>query len=227
MPDGAVLNPEGASIAGHRTCEVVNLDTTTLLYKELIEAETRDGVKLIVTRKRPGERSRERTPIILIHGLGQNRFSYDLSRRSMMNFLVSEGFDVYNAELRGHGLSRANGSPYPKAFDDYVDYGLPALIDFVRRLSHHDKVFIIGHSLGGTISYAEVGCVSARRRSMRAEYACRPPSDGPQASRLTSPEVRCPTRSRRSTRNGSSWRLSRTAPAIPPSPIWVNSLQSR
>ncbi len=139
---------------GHRTREVVNLDTTTLLYKELFEAETRDGVKLIVTRKRPIDRSRERTPVILIHGVGQNRFSFDLSRRSMMNFLVSEGFDVYNAELRGHGLSRANGSPYPKTFDDYVDYDLPALIDFVRRLSRHDKVFVIGHSLGGTISYA-------------------------------------------------------------------------
>ncbi|MCC6130354.1 MAG: alpha/beta hydrolase [Acidobacteria bacterium] len=139
---------------GHRTREVINLDTTTLLYKELFEVETSDGVKLILTRKRPVELNRESAPVILIHGLGQNRFSYDLSRRSMMNYLVGEGFDVYNAELRGHGLSRANGSPYPREFDDYVDYDVPALIEFVRRLSRHEKVFIIGHSLGGTISYA-------------------------------------------------------------------------
>ncbi len=138
----------------HRTRETVNLYTTTLLYKELFEAKTQDGVKLIVTRKRPVELNRERTPVILIHGLGQNRFTFDLTRRSMMNYLVAEGFDVFNAELRGHGLSRANGSPYPKEFDDYVDHDVPALIDFVRRMTRHDKVFIIGHSLGGTISYA-------------------------------------------------------------------------
>lgn len=138
----------------HRTREVVDLDTTTLLYKELFEVATRDDVRLIVTRKRPVERTRERTPVILVHGLGQNRFSWDLSRRSMMNFLVGEGFEVWNAELRGHGLSRANGSPYPKEFDDYVDSDLPALIDFVRRLSRHDKVFVVGHSLGATIAYA-------------------------------------------------------------------------
>lgn len=139
---------------GHRTREVVNLDETTLLYKELFEVRTRDDVRLIVTRKRPVERTRDRSPVILIHGLGQNRFSYDLSRRSMLNYLVREGFEVYNAELRGHGLSRANGSPYPKEFDDYVDSDLPALIDFVRRLSRHDRVFVVGHSLGATIAYA-------------------------------------------------------------------------
>jgi len=138
----------------HRTREVVDLDTTTLLYKELFEVRTRDDVRLIVTRKRPVARARERTPVILIHGLGQNRFSWDLSRRSLMNYLVGEGFEVYNAELRGHGLSRANGSPYPKEFDEYVDSDLPALIDFVRRLSRHEKVFVVGHSLGATISYA-------------------------------------------------------------------------
>ena len=139
---------------GHRTREVVNRGTTTLLYKELYEAETRDGVKLIVTRKRPAEPGPGRTPVILIHGLGQNRFSFDLSRRSMMNYLVSEGFDVYNAELRGHGLSRANGSPYPASFDEYVDYDFPAILRLVRRLTRRDEVFVVGHSLGGTISYA-------------------------------------------------------------------------
>jgi pimeloyl-ACP methyl ester carboxylesterase len=138
----------------HRTREVVDLETTTLLYKELFEVRTRDDVRLIVTRKRPVVRRRARTPVLLIHGLGQNRFSWDLSRRSLMNYLVAEGFEVYNAELRGHGLSRANGSPYPKEFDDYVDSDLPALVAFVRRLSRCEKVFVVGHSLGATITYA-------------------------------------------------------------------------
>ncbi|MBK9968868.1 MAG: alpha/beta hydrolase [Holophagales bacterium] len=139
---------------GYATREVVNLETTTVLYKELFEVRTRDDVRLIVTRKRPVERARDRTPVLLVHGLGQNRFTWDLSRRSMMNYLVSEGFEVYNVELRGHGLSRANGSPYPKEFDDYVDSDLPALIDFVRRLSRCERVFLVGHSLGATIFYA-------------------------------------------------------------------------
>lgn len=46
---------------GYATREVVNLETTTVLYKELFEVRTRDDVRLIVTRKRPVERARDRT----------------------------------------------------------------------------------------------------------------------------------------------------------------------
>lgn len=133
--------------------EHVNLDETTTLVKELYEVITPDRARLILTRKRPVEPSPDKTPVLMLHGLGQNRYSFDLTRRSMANFFVKNGYDVYIAELRGHGLSRANGSPYPKTFEEYVNLDVPVLIEFVRKISECPKVFILGHSLGGTICY--------------------------------------------------------------------------
>jgi len=140
--------------------ETINSYTKVQLIKELYEVTTQDHVPLILTRKRPANLQDTSVPVLLIHGLGQNRFTWDLSKRSMANYLVKNGFDVYIAELRGHGLSRANGAPYPKSFEDYSDYDCPALIQFIRNLSGHDKIFLMGHSLGGTITY----CLSATQQ---------------------------------------------------------------
>ncbi|GAA3912587.1 alpha/beta hydrolase [Litoribacillus peritrichatus] len=122
-------------------------------YKELFEVPTDDGIPLIVTRKLPLIQKQNLTPILLIHGLGQNRHFWDLPGRSMADFLVSKGFDVFIAELRGHGLSRANGAPYPNSFEEYVDYDVPALIHFICQRTQHPKIYLIGHSLGGAICY--------------------------------------------------------------------------
>jgi pimeloyl-ACP methyl ester carboxylesterase len=135
--------------------EVVNLEHTVRLRKELHEVVTEDGVHLIMTRKRPVQQPKG-SPILMLHGLGQNRYSWDLTRRSMANYFVSKGYEVFIPELRGHGLSRANGSSYPERFEDYVDLDGPALIKSVRELTGHDQIFLMGHSLGATLGY----CIS-------------------------------------------------------------------
>jgi pimeloyl-ACP methyl ester carboxylesterase len=119
------------------------------------EVITDDGAPLILIRKRPLA-APTGTPILMVHGLGQNRYSWDLSKRSLANYLVANGYDVFIAELRGHGLSRANGTTYPDHFEDYVDRDCPALIKAVREITGHDQIFYMGHSLGATIGY----CVS-------------------------------------------------------------------
>jgi pimeloyl-ACP methyl ester carboxylesterase len=126
---------------------------TQIGYKELFEVITDDGAPLIVTRKLPLIQKRDLTPVLLIHGLGQNRHFWDLPGRSFADNLVMQGYDVFIAELRGHGLSRANGAPYPKSFEEYVDYDVPALIDFICHRTQHPKIYLIGHSLGGAICY--------------------------------------------------------------------------
>jgi pimeloyl-ACP methyl ester carboxylesterase len=152
--------------------EVVDLDQTVKLRKEMHEVVTEDGAPLILIRKRP-LRQPKGTPILMIHGLGQNRYSWDLSRRSLANYLVANGYDVFIAELRGHGLSRANGTHYPQRFEDYVDYDCPALIKAVREITGHDKIFLMGHSLGGTISY----CISpAQQQHLRGMIPITAPS---------------------------------------------------
>ena len=135
----------------------VNGDQTVKFYKRLHEVTTDDGMNLIMTQKSPvGKKSR--APVMLVHGLGQNRYSWSLTNLSLENYLVSLGFTTFNVELRGHGLSRANGSDYPITFESYLTQDIPAFISEIKRISGRDKMFYMGHSLGGTISY----CIGSR-----------------------------------------------------------------
>jgi len=137
--------------------EAVNFDKKTEFYRYIHEVMTEDGMTLIMTQKIPLHQ-KPLAPIMFVHGLGQNRFTWTQSRRSMENYFVSKGFQTFNLELRGHGLSRANGSDYPRRFETYLHYDLPAFIKAINEITNGQKIFYIGHSLGGTISY----CISSQ-----------------------------------------------------------------
>ncbi|MBM4359066.1 MAG: alpha/beta hydrolase [Deltaproteobacteria bacterium] len=132
-----------------------------------LEAE-RAAVPLAMVRKRraPAEPSAggtapTRGAVLLIHGYGQNRYVWHLPARSFSNHLAAEGFDVFNLDLRGHGRSRHLGARPPRELSDYVRDDVPAALAEVRRTSGHDKVFLVGHSLGGLISYAAAPTLAA------------------------------------------------------------------
>ncbi len=133
--------------------EVVDQTWSIPLLRELVEVSTQDGHRLVVLRKRPLDCERISGAVLLLHGLGQNRFSWDLSQRSFANYLVAHGYEVFIADLRGHGLSRAHGAPYPEGFGDYVDLDVPALLRAASLLSQQEEIFVIGHSLGASIAY--------------------------------------------------------------------------
>lgn len=89
-----------------------------------------------------------REPVVLVHGLAQNRFTWRVSERSFQARLAEEGFDVWNLELRGHGLSRAWGAGNARAFDEYVR-------DVVRCAQATGAApFLVGHSLGNAACVA-------------------------------------------------------------------------
>jgi len=90
------------------------------------------------------ERS-NKPPIVLVHGLAQNRYSWRSSTRSLAGKLAAEGHEVLNLELRGHGNSRAYGAGNATDFDQYVS-------DLVRVVADCEQPpFVIGHSLGGAV----------------------------------------------------------------------------
>lgn len=132
--------------------EVVNKNRTVALYRTIHEIQTADGLNLIMTRKMPVDK-KPTAAALLVHGLGQNRYTWNLSKRSMENYLVAAGFETFNVELRGHGLSRANASEYPRRFKTYLTDDMPAVINTVRDISDAPHIFYIGHSLGATIAY--------------------------------------------------------------------------
>ncbi|MBM4375829.1 MAG: alpha/beta hydrolase [Deltaproteobacteria bacterium] len=119
---------------------------------------SRQAVPLAMVRKRDEDVASgvkgSRGAVLLIHGYGQNRYVWHLPARSFSNYLAAEGFDVFNLDLRGHGRSRHLGARPPRDLADYVRDDVPAAVAAVRRVSGHDRVFLIGHSLGGLISYA-------------------------------------------------------------------------
>jgi pimeloyl-ACP methyl ester carboxylesterase len=94
-------------------------------------------------------------PIILCHGLGSNRTTFLLpAQRNIVHLLLEGGWDVWLAELRGHGLSKAGVDwQHPWDVDDYVS-DARSFTAFVSAQTSGAHVHWIGHSLGGIIGIA-------------------------------------------------------------------------
>ncbi|EYF08070.1 alpha/beta hydrolase [Chondromyces apiculatus] len=112
-------------------------------------------VPLAMVRKRSAALGGGTTAtVLLIHGYGQNRYTWHLPSRSFANYLARAGFDVYNLDLRGHGRSKHLGAPRPSHVTDFVLEDVPAAVEEIRRCSGDRPVYLVGHSLGGLVSYA-------------------------------------------------------------------------
>jgi pimeloyl-ACP methyl ester carboxylesterase len=124
---------------------------------EVLEAFTEDGWALALSRTRPRGPRRRRRPVVLLHGFSSNRYTWDLRPDvSYARHLAEQGYDVYNLELRGHGLSEAPGLRRPGDYTwrlwDYVEKDVPAALRKIRELNNEDALFV-GHSMGGIILY--------------------------------------------------------------------------
>lgn len=81
-------------------------------------------------------------PLILIHGIGASRHSWDGLIRHLRG-----SFRCVSYDLRGHGLSPAPAPPY--ALDDLVED-----LERLRNELGLERVHLAGHSLGGMIGPA-------------------------------------------------------------------------
>jgi pimeloyl-ACP methyl ester carboxylesterase len=109
------------------------------------------GPPLAVERTRKAVGGADRPPVLLIHGLAQNRYSWRVTGRSFSAYLAGRGFDVLNLELRGHGRSRAWGAGNARSFDEYI-------VDAERVIDRCARApFVIGHSLGGAVGVGVAG----------------------------------------------------------------------
>ncbi len=124
-------------------------------------ATTTDGWSIALHRYL-AEKPAYAEPVVLCHGLGANRFNFDLAEdRSLVRALTAVGFEVWSLELRGHGCSDKPGwfSPHGWGFtfDDHLDRDLPAALEVIRLVTAQPRVFWIGHSMGGMLGYALAG----------------------------------------------------------------------
>lgn len=115
----------------------------------LLSVRTRDGTILDVDHH-PAPASAPaagRSAVILCHGIIQNRKAFEVPSFSVPQLLNDAGCDVYAVDMRGR-----DGASSRHDFGAYVDEDAVAVVDFVA--DRHDRVFWIGHSMGGLIGVA-------------------------------------------------------------------------
>ena len=117
-------------------------------------------------------RRTNRAPVLLIHGLGTNRYDMDFpdSRLSLAKYLHRRGYDVWVLELRGAGKSqplslwrRIGGAIRPTwTFDDHVFGDIPCFLKHIHAETGRRAFHWVGHSLGGSLIYAAVQTLGNR-----------------------------------------------------------------
>lgn len=128
-------------------------------YETIHLVRTRDDWRIALYHY-PAASRRCETPVLLCHGLGANRFNFDLGPEvSLARYLQQEGFDVWSIDLRGRGSSgrcargeRCSGITH--VFDDYVREDAWAAIRHILGETGASQVHWIGHSMGGLVLYA-------------------------------------------------------------------------
>jgi alpha-beta hydrolase superfamily lysophospholipase len=84
--------------------------------------------------------------IVIVHGYGEHsgRYCWVASQ------LVCQGLAVYTFDLRGHGKSEGERG-FVESFDDYLR-DLEFFLHRVKAREPGKPLFLLGHSMGGTIS---------------------------------------------------------------------------
>lgn len=89
-----------------------------------------------------------RAVLLVAHGLAEHSGRY----KNLVNYFVPKGYAIYALDHRGHGKSEGTRC-YVDRFSDYLT-DLKTFFDIVRKEHKDAKIFLVGHSLGGTIATA-------------------------------------------------------------------------
>ena len=105
---------------------------------ELHRARTDDGWEISLVRYRAvGEP--KGPPVVLCHGISANERNMDLDdEHSMARWFAAHGREAWTMSLRATGMSDAPDAAKgrgPISFDDYWRHDLPAVIEYVQRVS--------------------------------------------------------------------------------------------
>jgi len=133
-------------------------------------AYTEDGWRLGVRHYAPEHPDPGKLPVVLCHGLGLNATFWTITNDHLPYQLTARGYEVFVFDIRGSGENdrpgrhdRINGvlrqtflreqGERGWTVDDLVKYDVPAILDYVKCETGHDRVNWIGHSLGGMLVF--------------------------------------------------------------------------
>ncbi len=117
--------------------------------KEWHTIQTDDGVNISLCRYNGGDKG----IVLMIPGICSNHITFDYDNRSLAQFISNNGYDVWIMDMRGHGKNGGKINKY-WGFDSYVLHDVKCGISFILNKSGGDKLFLLGLSMGGIISYA-------------------------------------------------------------------------
>jgi acylglycerol lipase len=106
--------------------------------------ETRDGLRLFEQSWIPAGESK--AAVVIVHGFAEHSSRY----KHVANYLTDRNYSVHSFDLRGHGRSEGERA-FIRSFDNYLN----DLELFLSRLQEREpgrRVFVLGHSMGGSIS---------------------------------------------------------------------------
>ena len=122
---------------------------------EVHTVKTGDLWKLRLCRYRKPDSQGQ--PVLLVHGITANHHAFASPHgKSLIDHLMASGHDCWAIDLRG---CRSSIPPFERSFrdctlDQYLNYDLPATLDYIRTQTGHAQVHWVGHSMGGMLLYA-------------------------------------------------------------------------
>ena len=84
--------------------------------------------------------------LLVVHGWAEHSGRYG----NLVNYIVPRGYGVCALDLRGHGKSEGMRG-YIDRFTDYLP-DVKTFFDIVKSEHPNHKVFLFGHSMGGTVA---------------------------------------------------------------------------
>ncbi len=119
-----------------------------VLDAETLEIRTEGGVSLSATVMEP--QGEPRGSVVMAHAM----FARQSAFKHVAPVFRDGGWRVVTFDFRGHGKSVCSDWGY----DDFVERDLPAVVECVRARNEKGPIALVGHSLGGHVALAALGC---------------------------------------------------------------------
>lgn len=151
---------------------------------EVHQVTTEDGYIITVHRiPKMKNTLKRKTPVLLAHGLLSSSRDWVVSGpgKALAFLLADKGYDVFMMNSRGNTYSKNHTTLkvdsdefWQFSFHEIGIYDLPAVIDYILRITKQEKLYYIGHSQGTSQFYVLCSQRPEYNRKIKAHFSLAP-----------------------------------------------------